>query len=364
MFGSYGDQVGTFDKPVAIESVGDSVLVVDANKCLIQIFKPTAYGKQYREALTRLEDEDYEGSLKIWNSLLEANSNNAYAYYGIGHVYDMMGEYSKAMEYFKLAGDRDSYSDSYQEYRNDLIKQWFLPVVGIVIVLLIAVQVLKRVRSKKVKERSTSAYSKLESKYTFPLYTLFHPADGFQQLKPRKIGSWSVVSVLLVVLFFTFTLQFFATGFIFNENRVSDYSLPIMVLKTIGIALLFVIANWAVCTLFNGNGNLKDIACVTAYSLLPLIFAMLVNVIASNFLTTSEGAIMGIILVVGILWSVLLLLSGLAAIHEYSMTQSVFSTIATVLGMAVIVFLIVMFFSLMQQTISFFQSIITELINR
>lgn len=46
------------------------------------------------------------------------------------------------------------------------------------------------------------------------------------------------------------------------------------------------------------------------------------------------------------------------------MTQSVFSTVATVLGMAAIVFLIVMFFSLMQQTISFFQSIITELISR
>ncbi len=364
VFGAYGDQVGTFDKPVAVESIGDAVLVVDANKCLIQIFEPTAYGKQYREALTRLEDEDYEGSLKIWNSLLEANSNNAYAYYGIGHVYDMMGEYSKAMEYFKLAGDRESYSDSYQEYRNDLIKQWFLPVVGVIIALLIAAQVIKRVRSKKAKERSASAYSKLESKYTFPLYTLFHPADGFQQLKPRKIGSWRVVSILLVILFFTFTLQFFATGFIFNENRTSDYSLPIMVLKTIGIAILFVIANWAVCTLFNGNGNLKEIACVTAYSLLPLIFAMLINVIASNFLATSEGAIMSIILVVGILWSALLLLSGLAAIHEYTMTQSVFSIVATVLGMAAIVFLIVMFLSLMQQTISFFQSIITELISR
>ena len=73
---------------------------------------------------------------------------------------------------------------------------------------------------------------------------------------------------------------------------------------------------------------------------------------------------MSIILVVGILWSVLLLLSGLAAIHEYTMTQSLFSTIATIVGMAVIVFLLIMFFSLMQQTVSFFQSIIEELVNR
>ncbi len=364
VFGSYGDQVGTFDKPVAVESIGSEVLVVDANKKLVQIFRPTAYGAQYRKALVNLEDENYEESLKIWNELLAANSNNAHAYYGIGHVYDMMGEYGKAMQYFKLAGDRDSYSGAYLEYRNELIEQWFLPVVILVIVLFIAYQVYKRVRKEKVKERSTSAYSKLESKYTFPLYTLFHPADGFQQLKPRKIGSWRVVSILLVALFFVFTLEFFATGFIFNLNRLSEYSLPIMVLKTIGIAFLFIIANWAVCTLFNGNGNLKEIACVTTYSLLPLIGAMLINVIASNFLSMSEGAIMNIILVVGILWTVLLLISGLAAIHEYTITQSLFSTIATVIGMAVIVFLLIMFFSLMQQTLSFFQSIITELITR
>lgn len=364
VFGSYGKQIGTFDKPIAVESIGDAVLVVDANKRLIQVFRPTAYGAKYRDALVRLEDDDYEGSLAIWNSLLEANSNNAHAYYGVAHVYDMMGEYGKAMEYFKLSGDRDSYSNAFQEYRNLLIKEWFLPVVGVVIALFIAWQVYKRVRHEKVKERSTSAYSKLESKYTFPLYTLFHPSDGFQQLKPRKIGSWSVVSILLVILFIVFTLQFFATGFIFNMNRLSDYSLPIMLAKTVGIAFLFIIANWAVCTLFNGNGNLKEIACVTTYSLLPFIGAMLINVIASNFLTSSEGAIMDIILVVGILWSLLLLLSGLAAIHEYTITQSLFSVIATVIGMAVIVFLLIMFFSLMQQTVSFFQSIIDELANR
>lgn len=364
VFGSYGDQVGTFTKPVAVESVGDEVLVVDANKRLIQIFRPTAYGAKYRDALVRLEDNDYEGSLAIWNSLLESNSNNAHAYYGVGHVYDMMGDYGKAMEYFKLAGDREAYSSSYQEYRNLLIKEWFLPVVCILLALIIGWQVLKRVRKKKVKEKSTGAYSKLESKYTFPLYTLFHPADGFQQLKPRKIGSWRVVGVIMVALFFVFTLQFFATGFIFNENRAVDYSLPIMLLKTIGIAFLFIVSNWAVCTLFNGNGNLKEIACVTTYSLLPLIGAMLINVIASNLLTQSEGAIMNILLTVGILWTVLLLISGLAAIHEYTITQSVFSSIATVIGMAVIVFLLIMFFSLMQQTISFFQSIVEELINR
>ncbi len=365
VFGSYGTQFGTFTSPRAVESIGDKVIVVDSAKASLTVFRPTAYGQKYRDAIVKLENDDFTGSLAIWEDLQKENSNNAHTYYGIGRVYDMQGEYGKAMENFKLAGDRMAYSDSFQEYRNVLIKEWFLPIVCVVAGLYILSKVIKYLRSKKVKVKDTSsAYSKLESKYAFPLYTLFHPADGFQQLKPRKIGSWRVVGILLVALFVVFTLEFFATGYIFNLNRAIDYSLPIMALKTIGIALLFVISNWAVCTLFNGNGNLKEIACVTAYSLLPLIGAMAINVVASNFLSASEGALMNIVLVIGILWTFLLIMCGLSAIHEYNMTQTFFSAIATVIGMVVIVFLLIMFFSLMQQTVSFIQSIVTEAITR
>lgn len=365
VFGSYGDQFGQFgNNPPALETLGKSVCVLDKEKLCIIRFEPTAYAERYRDALLKLEKNDFSGSLEVWQELLQENSNNANAYYGMGCVYDMQGDYQEAMKYFKIAGDRMSYSESFQEQRNQAIEEAFVPMVIVIAVLLVAWVLVKKFRKKKVKAVSTSAYSKLENKYTFPLYTLFHPMDGFSQLKPRKIASWRVSSVLLVILFIVFTLQYFLTGYIFNMNRISEYSLLIMLIKTIGIALLFVLANWAVCTLFNGNGNLKEIASVTSYSLLPLECAMVINVVLSNFLAMSEGAIMNIILIVAIAWSALLLLCGLYCIHEYNMTQTVISVIASVLGMAVIVFLLIMFFSLLQQTGSFIYSIILEAIQR
>ena len=369
VFGGYSEQFGGFGTdPQAIESIGDSVIVVDTTKnCLIR-FDPTDYAKQYRSALIRLKRDDFDGSLETWQALLAQNSNNANAYYGIGRVYDMQGDYKTAMEYFKLAGDRGAYSEAFQEYRNLTIKALFIPIISVVAGLLVIYLVYKVIKKKRGKAAVStvggSAYSKLESKYSFPLYTLFHPMDGFGQLKPRKIGSLRVAGIILVALFAVFTLQFFATGYIFNENRLSEYSLLIMLMKTVGIALLFVVSNWAVCTLFNGNGNLKEITCVTTYALLPLIFAMVFNVVMSNFLAGSEGAIMNIVLTVCIVWSFLLLLCGLYCIHEYNMTQTFFSVIATVIGMAIIVFLLIMFTSLLQQTWSFIYSIVLELIQR
>ncbi len=365
VFGSYGDQFGQFgNNPPALETLGKSVCVLDKEKLCIIRFEPTAYAERYRDALLKLEKNDFDGSLEVWQELLRENSNNVNAYYGMGSVYDMQSDYKEAMKYFKIAGDRFSYSEAFQEQRNVAIKAAFIPAVAVIVVLLVAWALFKKFRKAKVKVASASAYSKLESKYTFPLYTLFHPMDGFSQLKPRKIASWRVSAVLTVALFFVFTMNYFLTGYIFNMNRLVDYSLAVMVVKTIGLVVLFVIANWAVCTLFNGNGNLREIASVTSYSLVPLEVAMVVNVVLSNFLAMSEGAIMNIILIVAIAWSVLLLLCGLYCIHEYNMTQTVISVIASVLGMAVIAFLLIMFFSLLQQTGSFIYSIILELIQR
>lgn len=365
VFGSYGDQFGQFgSNPPALETLGKSVCVLDREKLCIVRFEPTAYAERYRDALLKLAQNDFTGSLELWQELLRENSNNANAYYGLGCVYDMQGNYTEAMKYFKIAGDQFSYSESFQEQRNIAIEKAFIPTVCVVVVLLIAWTLWKKFGKKKAKAVSESAYSKLETKYTFPLYTIFHPMDGFSQLKPRKIASWRVSAVLFVALFVVFTLQFFATGYIFNMNRLADYSLAVMLVKTIGLGLLFVLANWAVCTLFNGNGNLKEIASVTSYSLLPLECAMVINVVLSNFLAMSEGAIMNIILIVAIAWSVLLLLCGLYCIHEYNMTQTVISVIASVLGMGVIAFLLIMFFSLLQQTASFVYSIILEIVQR
>jgi len=362
VFGGHGDQFGNFDNPVALETIGDRVYVVDAGKNCIYGFKPTPYAEKYRTALAELRLDDFEDSLEDWQSLLSDNTNNAQAFYGIGRIYDLKGDYKKAMEYFELAGDRTAYSTAYREYRNVMAKEWFLPILAAIILGITGVIILfKTIKKRKAVQVQTGAYSKIESKYTFPLYTLFHPMDGFYQVKTRKIGSVGLAAGIIVSAYFLFTFRFFFTGYIFNLNRPIDYNVLINLLQTIGLAGLFIVANWAVCTLLEGSGSLKEITVVTAYSLIPALAAVAINVILSNFLVQSESAFLSMIIVVGISWSVLLLLCGLLCVHEYSMMKTIVSVFITLLGMAIIVLLIVMFLSLLQQTVGFATSIFTEI---
>ena len=55
-----------------------------------------------------------------------------------------------------------------------------------------------------------------------------------------------------------------------------------------GIFLLYVVCNWAMCTLFDGEGSMKNIFIVTAYSLIPYICGRLIGTLLSHILIRDE----------------------------------------------------------------------------
>lgn len=360
VFGSYGSQSGSFIQPSALESIGDNVYVVDSTKNCIFRFVPTEYAKILRAAFLKLHDSDFEGSLELWNHALRLNTNSQYPYYGIGMAYDAAGKYSEAMEYFRLAGAREEYSNAFREYRKTFVKENFLFIILVTAVITAGIVLAIKALKKRFAAVHGTAFSPIETKKTFPVYTALHPADGFEQFKTRKIESYGVSFLLVLAWFLLEMTAFFCTGFVFNSSRPVDYNLLATLMKTAGVFLLFIAANWSVCTLFNGKGTLKEITAVTAYSLLPLLISLLINVFLSNVLTTEEAAFLSIVAMIGTLWSCVILLVGLYTIHEYSMFQTILSILVTLVAMVILVFLIVLFYTLLQQAFNFIRSIWQE----
>lgn len=360
-FGTYSDQVGGFGTPTAIESIGETVYVLDAGKNVVHVFNPSEYGATLRTGFQLLNTTDTKGALEVWTKAMKMNTNSQYAYYGIGMVYDAQGDYAAAMEQFKLAGAHEEYSKSLREYRKQIVnEQYIWLILGAAAIVAVVILCSKAIKKRMALVNGT-AYSAMETKYLFPIYTLLHPADGFAQFKDRKIHSWRVSGVILLAWFFVKTISYFYTGYSFNMNRASDYHFLSTLFMSVGLFLLFVIANWSVCTLLNGKGTLKDIVATCAYSLIPYLLSVLINVALSNMLTTEESAIMTIISVIGLLWSGMLLLIGLQNIHQYGLAGTVFSVLLTIIGMAIICFLLLLFYTLVQQAVSFVESIYTEL---
>ena len=360
-FGSYSDQTGGFSEPVAIETIGSRVYVLDSMKNNLICFEPSRYGADLRAAFLAADKSDDIKALALWKKVLKQNTNSQYPYYGIGMVYDSQGKYAEAMDNFRLAGAQEEYSKAFREYRKIWVNHYYWVILLILAVLIPGgVFIVKKAR-KKFAETHGTAFSMLETKYTFPLYTAMHPTDGFDQFKSRKIASFRLSFLLMIILFATRTLSFFYTSFSFNDSRPSDYNFSAIFFASAGLLLLFIASNWSVCTLLNGKGSLKEITSVCSYAMLPYIISMLINTLLSNVLTAEEQTFLQLISAVGILWSAIILLLGLQAIHQYSFGKTLLSILLTIIGIVVIVFLFVLFYTLLQQTINFIRSLITEL---
>lgn len=193
-------------------------------------------------------------------------------------------------------------------------------------------------------------------------HVMFHPFDGFWDLKHEHRGSMKAAIVLIAMLVINSILGTQFTGFLYNPNY-DGVSLNVFshFTSVVGTFLLWCVSNWCLTTLMDGEGSFKDIVMVTAYALAPLFVINIPLTFISNIMPLDYEAFYNIISNISVLWAGFLMLSGLMVVHQYSLGKTLLTAVLIVVGMAVIVFLGLLFFNLISQLISFVVEIYWEL---
>ncbi len=348
-----GTQDGTFKASRAIANMNGKIYIVDSVKNTITVFKRNAYGDLVCQAQAMTIKGDYVDAEPLWNEVLKLDANSLVAYRGIAKSKILQEDYDSALYYAKLGEDRDTYSRAFEFVRKDFLAENFMWIVFGLIVLVAIVAVLLHFKRKKniilVKNR----------KWKIAFGTLLHPADTFYEIKRNNGGSVIIATIFLLV-WYVFKIIGFSSGFIFNTTDIGDSNAWYALGQTFGLVILFTLANWAVCTLMEGKGKLKDIYVVVGYSLMPMIIQSIAYDILSNVLTLNEANILSIVNYVCIVFTLIIIVMGLINIHEYSFGKFFFTTIVTLLAMILIVFLVFMLAILLQQTGNFVETVYLE----
>ena len=195
----------------------------------------------------------------------------------------------------------------------------------------------------------------------FAFYILRHPLDGFWDMKHEKRASLRTGLILIALALASIVFNRQTRGFIFNAN----YNVPLDILYQVQILvlpiLLFCISNWAVTTLMDGKGTFFDIFMVICYSLLPMILFNFISPLISNVLSLKDMAYLTIFDMTGFAWTLLLIFLGILVVHEYNFGRMIFTLALTAASAAIIVFICLLFFSLLQELGSFLYTIYREL---
>ena len=199
------------------------------------------------------------------------------------------------------------------------------------------------------------------TKREFVKHVVFHPFEGFEDLRWKKQGSMRIAIIVVCLLFFQQIAYSRLYGFQYYSDYDKTFNIVPYIFKSFILFCTWVVANWAMCTLFDGEGTMRNIFINSAYALIPFITGYLIGTVMSHFLIQDEYVFIQAVEIIGLCWSFVLLISGIKAVHQFTFGKTIALMLLTIVAMIAILFLLVLLLTLFQQVLIFIFSIYTEL---
>lgn len=355
---SEGDQVGTFVTPYSVACKQGKLYVLDFVSGDVTYFELTDYGRMYMEAELLTMEGNYEEAYPLWKKVLSLDANNQRAYEGMGKAMLAMENYEEAMKYAELGHDQQTYSEAFKVVQKAYLNTNFwwifllcLAVLGALAALLVISKrrQLFRIRNPKLQAALTAC---------------IHPFRAFQSIKYQKNTSVGLATLMVVLFYLASVSEDLYGGFMYVVVDTVQYNSLYVLLGTVGVLLLWVIVNWAICTLSDGKGSLKEVYTVSAYCMMPMIVYSLVFIVGSHLIPATGSSVFGLIGAIVMLYTVVMLLIGMTVIHEYTFFKALGMAVVTLLCMLLAAFVLFSLFMLSQQFVSFVVGVIREVILR
>lgn len=365
--GGIGATRSLFQSPSSLAFHEEHLYVVDQNLHRIIVLYPSDYARVIHRAIDDYEHGRYESAMEAWYLARSYNVNYELAYSGIGQAKLMNQEFSKAMDYFRLANDRENYSIAYQLYRSETLSKWFGLFLAAAVGLWLTLRVL---RKKQLISRAFSIVPVPNQLRPFfkgiqdGFLIMKRPFDCFWELRIGRLGNLaSSLFILLAYTYFSLLVRM-NTAFIFNYTNPLTINALSEFFNTLILFILWCVVHWSLSVLRDGKGTFKQILMVTGYSLLPYILFSAAALVVGYFITLEEGGLIQLLHWAGIIWSVFLLFSGTATIQQYTASKTLVSLLLTVLGIGIVLFLALLFFSVIDLMWNYLVSVYTELVLR
>ncbi|MBN2504877.1 MAG: hypothetical protein JXB20_06005 [Bacilli bacterium] len=334
---------GLFNVPsgIAVDKAYN-LYVLDGPGKELQIFTPTGFADLIHHALELYQDGKYIDSKEPWEQVLKMNDMFDLAHKGLGNAYYSLGEYQLALEEFSIAHERDGYSDAFWEVRN----AYLIDNVGIMLTIFFVFLLLYLVNMKLhffnyvfrpagQAIRYVRSKSKILDEMLFVFTYLRNPADATYLIKRKnRVGILSA-SLLLIIFFGFYIYYIYTLGFLFNQRNLAEISLLEESLKVFLPLLLFVVANYLVGSIHEGEGRFRDVYVTTIFAVAPIFFAFPILAMLSHALTYNESFLISFGQTIAILVSAVYFFFMVKETHYYSVKETLISIFISVFTMII-----------------------------
>ena len=364
-------QKGLFKSPsgIAVDSKSN-IYAIDKSTSSLQVFIPTEFANLVHYAIDLYQEGKYSESLEPWQEVLQMNALFDLANKGIGDAYYADLDYEAAMEYYQVARDQEGYSNAFWEVRNTALLDsgeviiFFL--LGLILLYFINrfVHFMDYVRKPFKKLKVYLSQFKLYQELIFPFYIIKHPGDGYYGIKREAKGSNLSATIYLLLFFTAYIYWIFETSFLFNNYIPAEINMFQQMTTIFVPFFLWVVANYLVCSIRDGEGKFSDVYQATAYTLLPMIITLPILTIISNGLSFNEAFIYSTIMFIGLFITGLYMIIMVKEIHYYDMKPTIANILISIFTAIMILAVLFIVYLLLNEVYVLISDVIRELIIR
>ncbi|MGZ9585468.1 YIP1 family protein [Paenibacillus marinisediminis] len=359
-------RLGLLNRPISIASnSSDELIVVDQGTKLIQNYRSTEFSDAVHNAMDAYQDGDYAKSRDLWKYTLQYNSKFDKARIGLGDAFLREGDTAGASEEFGYAKYKTGISEAFYEIRQAWLQNNLNIVFGALLAILL-ISYTHKILNKRYAYGSKitgklKAYVKKVKIVDDLLYVftfLKQPLEGFYQIQSEKRVSRksSTVIYLLVVILFILHNKYTNPLFVPEQGFYIVYELWIF----IGLAALWMVSNYLICSISDGEGKFRDVYNATAYSLSPVLVIMPLLILFSNGLTLEQSVFYHLPIQAMLIWVAFLMFFMIKDIHNYEVGETIGVIFRSVFTMLIIGLFLFVIYSIGSQLLGFVQDVVTE----
>jgi hypothetical protein len=312
----------------------------------------------------------YVDSQEPWNKVQQRNSLFVLAHKGLGDAYNKQQMYGKAMEEYKQAGDVGGYSNAFWEVRNRWLQNHLLDVFLILAGTIALRSLLKRIHRKTgvfgpvVRVKNSLLRVRLIRELLFLFRFIKNPLEANYGIKEERKASNLSAALLCVLLVVEYIAALYYTGFIFNQVEPSGINLTKELATVIAPLAVWIVSNYLVSTISEGEGKFAQVFQGTIYSLAPFLIFYPIIVVASNGLSLNEAFLYDFSHNILLVWCTVLLAIMVKEIHDYTIRETLRNLFFTLFTMLIISLVLFIVYVILHQVYDFVYSVIQEMITR
>lgn len=361
-------QVGINQSPAAVATNSKNELfILDDALNLLQVFKPTEFGAAVHVAYSLTQEGKYKESESYWNKVVKLNALYSPAYKGLAQAAFYKGDFERAQRLYELAGDSSGYSDAFWQIRLQWFQRHFPLLANIILALTVAAMLWSKVKRKlriglsflrplRTKWENVALTRQLGHSF----FILKHPFEGFSDLRYLNRGGYGSAMIILVSVVVMLLVKTYYTSFTFNPVPVADQSSGSILTIFMVTWLSWVICNYLISTIYQGEARFKDVFVGSSYALFPVILLGLPLALLSNVMTMSESSIYHTLESAMVIWSGLLFFWNIQSLQNYSFGETIVNVLLTAFAMIVLWVLIFIFIGLSSELLNFTYTIYQE----